>query len=112
MTYLPRVAVLSLRHRVNNSFIPRTLGVVATPPPQQIGYFTLNRMRYLIRMPFGCLPLEVYFAGLTGERTKAKLKICWKTTISVMRRPSDPLEGAGEERLRKIEVYDSPQELF
>jgi len=80
MSFLPRVAGLSRRDRVRSSDIRRELRVELL-----LLRFERSQLRWLghlIRMPPGCLPLEVFWARPTGRRPWGKPRIHWRDYIS------------------------------
>jgi len=80
MSFLRRVAGLSLRDRVRSSDIMRELGV--EPLLLRIERSQLRWFGHLIRMPPGRLPLEVFQARPTGRRPRGRPRTRWRDYIS------------------------------
>ena len=82
MSFLPRVAGLSLRDRVRSSDIWRELGV--EPLLLRVERSQLRWFRHLTRMPPGRLPLEVFRARPTGRRPRGRPRTRWRDYISLL----------------------------
>jgi len=80
MSFLGRVAGLSLRDRVRSSDIRRELGVDPLLP--RVERSQLRWSGHLIRMPPGRLPLEVFRACPTGRRPRGRPRTRWRDYIS------------------------------
>jgi len=78
MVFLHRVAGLSLRDRVRSSDIRREIG----EEPLLLCLSQLRWFGHLIRMPPGCLPLEVFRACPTGRRPRGRPRTRWRDYIS------------------------------
>nr|XP_054599772.1 uncharacterized protein LOC129164266 [Nothobranchius furzeri] len=76
MSFLRRVAGLSLRDRVRSSVIREGLGV--DPLLLHIERSQLRWLGHLVRMPPGRLPGEVFRAGPTGRRPKGRPRTRWR----------------------------------
>uniref|UniRef100_A0A8C6M0A0 Reverse transcriptase domain-containing protein n=1 Tax=Nothobranchius furzeri TaxID=105023 RepID=A0A8C6M0A0_NOTFU len=100
MSFLRRVAGLSLRHRVRSSVIGEGLGV--DPLLLHIERSQSRWLGHLIRMPPGRLPGEVFWARPTGRRPKGRPRICWTDYVSHLARkclgipPEERAQVAGE----------------
>jgi len=101
MSFLHGVAGLSLRDRVRSSGIQRELEVellLLHIERRQLRWFG-----HLIRMPPGCLPLEVSRARLTGRRPRGRPRTRWRDYISHLAWehlgvPQEELESVAGER--------------
>jgi len=82
MSFLCRVAGLSLRDRVRSSDIQRELGV--EPLLLRIERSQLRWFGHLIRMPPGRLPLEVFRARPTGRSPRGRPRTRWRDYISLL----------------------------
>lgn len=82
MSFLRRVAGLSLRDRVRSSDIRRELGV--EPLLLRVERSQLRWFGHLIRMPPGRLPLEVFRARPTGRRPRGRPRARWRDYISLL----------------------------
>ena len=82
MSFLRRVAGLSLRDRVRSSDIRRELGV--EPLLLRIERSQLRWFGHLTRMPPGRLPLEVFRARPTGRRPRGRPRTRWRDYISLL----------------------------
>jgi len=80
MSFLRRVAGLSLRDRVRSSDIRRNFGV--EPLLLRVERSQLRWFEHLIRMPPGRLPFEVFQAHPTGRRPRGRPRTCWEDYIS------------------------------
>ncbi len=80
MSFLRRVAGLSLRDRVRSSDIQKELGV--EPLLLCVERSQLRWLRHLVRMPPGSLPLEVFRAYLIGRKPWGRPRTHWKNYIS------------------------------
>ncbi|TWW67388.1 hypothetical protein D4764_02G0004290 [Takifugu flavidus] len=80
MSFLRRVAGLSLRDRVRSSDIREELGV--EPLLLHIERSHLGWLGHLARMPSGRLPLEVFRTGPTGRRPRGRPRTRWRDYIS------------------------------
>ncbi|KAK9541149.1 hypothetical protein VZT92_001216 [Zoarces viviparus] len=80
MSFLRRVAGLSLRDRVRSSVIRGELGV--EPLLLRVERSQLRWFGHLIRMPPGRLPLEVFQARSTGKRPRGRPRTRWRDYIS------------------------------
>ena len=81
MSFLRRVAGLSLRDKMRSSDIRRELGVeplLLRVERSQLRWFTLTRM------PPGRLPLEVFRARPTGRRPRGRPRTRWRDYISLL----------------------------
>uniref|UniRef100_A0A8C6Q6A0 Reverse transcriptase domain-containing protein n=1 Tax=Nothobranchius furzeri TaxID=105023 RepID=A0A8C6Q6A0_NOTFU len=100
MSFLRRVAGLSLRDRVRSSDIREGLGV--EPLLLRIERSQMRWFGDLVRMPPGCLPGEVFRACPAGRRPPGRPRTRWRGYISnlVQERlgvlPEELLEKAGE----------------
>ena len=83
MSFLRRVAGLSLRDKVRSSDIRRELGVVE-PLLLRIERSQLRWFGHLTRMPPGRLPLEVFRARPTGKRPRGRPRTRWRDYISLL----------------------------
>uniref|UniRef100_A0A8C6LTA7 Reverse transcriptase domain-containing protein n=1 Tax=Nothobranchius furzeri TaxID=105023 RepID=A0A8C6LTA7_NOTFU len=84
MSFLRRVAGLSLRDRVRSSVIREGLGVDLLL--LHIERSQLRWLGHLVRMPPGCLPGEVFWARPTGRRPKGRPRTCWRDYVSHLAR--------------------------
>ena len=82
MSFLRRVAGLSLRDKVRSSDIRRELGV--EPLLLHIERSPLKWFGHLTRMPPGRLPLEVFRARPTGRRPRGRPRNRWRDYISLL----------------------------
>jgi len=82
MSFLRRVAGLSLRDRVRSSDIRRELGV--EPLLLRVERSQLRWFGYLIRMPPGRLPLEVFRTRPTGRRPWGRPRTRCRDYISLL----------------------------
>jgi len=89
MSFLCRVAGLSLRDRVRRSDIRRELGV--EPLFLHVGR---SQLRW-----FGCLPLEVFRACPTGRKPRGRPRTRWGDYIS---RPAWERLGIPQEELESV----------
>ncbi|TWW74373.1 hypothetical protein D4764_14G0003740 [Takifugu flavidus] len=80
MSFLRRVAGLSLRDRVRSSDIREGLGV--EPLLLHIERSQLGWLGHLARMPSGRLPLEVFQTCPTGRRPRGRPRTRWRDYIS------------------------------
>jgi len=80
MSFLRRVAGLSLRDRVRSSDIRRELRV--DPLLLRVKRSKLRFFGHLIRMPPRRLPLEVFWTRPTGRRPWGRPRTCWRDYIS------------------------------
>uniref|UniRef100_A0A8C6LRX0 Reverse transcriptase domain-containing protein n=1 Tax=Nothobranchius furzeri TaxID=105023 RepID=A0A8C6LRX0_NOTFU len=80
MSFLRRVAGLSLRDRVRSSVIQEGLGV--DPLVLHIQRSQLRWLGHVVRMPPGRLPGEVFRARPTGRRPKGRPRTQWRDYIS------------------------------
>lgn len=79
MSFLRRVAGLSLRDRVRSSDIREGLGV--EPLLLHIERSQLRWFGHLVRMPSGRLPWEVFRACPTGRRPRGRPRTRWRDYI-------------------------------
>uniref|UniRef100_A0A8C6PEM1 ribonuclease H n=1 Tax=Nothobranchius furzeri TaxID=105023 RepID=A0A8C6PEM1_NOTFU len=95
MSFLRKVAGLSLRDRVRRSVIREELGV--EPLLFHIERSQLRWLSHLVRMPPGHLPGEVFRARPTGRRPKGRPRTRWRDYGSHLAREhlGIPLGGAG-----------------
>ncbi|TWW62708.1 hypothetical protein D4764_04G0013550 [Takifugu flavidus] len=100
MSFLCRVAGLSLRNRVRSLDIREGLGVellLLYIERSQLGW-----LGHLARMPSGCLPLEVFRTCPTGRRPRGRPRSRWRDYISRLAwewlgvPPEELMEVAGE----------------
>uniref|UniRef100_A0A674NTV4 Reverse transcriptase domain-containing protein n=1 Tax=Takifugu rubripes TaxID=31033 RepID=A0A674NTV4_TAKRU len=106
MSFLRRVAGLSLRDRVRSSAIREELGVeslLLRVERSQMGW-----LGHLVRMPPGRLPGEVFRACPSGKRPPGRPRTRWRDYVSRLAWerlgiPPDELEEVAGER----EVWDS-----
>ncbi|TWW71221.1 hypothetical protein D4764_17G0007040 [Takifugu flavidus] len=100
MSFLRRVAGLSLRDRERSSDIREGLGVellLLHIERSQLGW-----LRHLARMPSGHLPLEVFRTCPTGRRPRGRPRTRWRDYISRLAwerlgvPPEELMEVAGE----------------
>ena len=101
MSFLRRVAGLSLRDRVRSSDIRRELGVESLL--LRVERSQLRWFGHLIRMPPGRLPLEVFQARPTGRRPRGRPRTRWRDYISRLAWerlgvPQNELESVAGER--------------
>jgi len=101
MSFLRRVAGLSLRERVGSSDIRRELGV--EPLLLRVERSQLRWFGHLIRTPPGRLPLEVFQAPPTGRRPRGRPRTRWRDYISQLAWerlgiPQNELENVAGER--------------
>ncbi|XP_065817852.1 uncharacterized protein [Labrus bergylta] len=101
ISFLRRVAGLSLRDRVRSSDIQGELGV--EPLLLRIERSQLRWFGHLLRMPPGRLPLEVFQARPTGRRPRGILRLRWRDYISRLAWerlgiPQEELENVAGER--------------
>nr|XP_054604743.1 uncharacterized protein LOC129165490 [Nothobranchius furzeri]XP_054604744.1 uncharacterized protein LOC129165490 [Nothobranchius furzeri]XP_054604745.1 uncharacterized protein LOC129165491 [Nothobranchius furzeri] len=100
ISFLRRVARLSLRDRVRSSDIREGLGV--EPLLLRIERSQLRWFGHLVRMPPGRLPGEVFRAGPAGRRPPGRPRTRWRGYISNLVRerlgvlPEELVEVAGE----------------
>lgn len=80
MSFLRRVAGLSLRDRVRSSVIREELGV--EPLLLRIEKSQMRWLGHLIRMPPGRLPGEVFRARPTGRRPRGRPRTRWRDYVS------------------------------
>jgi hypothetical protein len=80
MSFLRRVAGLSLRDRVRSSVIRRELGV--DPLLLHVERSQMRWFGHLIRMPPGRLPGEVFRARPTGRRPRGRPRTRWRDYVS------------------------------
>lgn len=80
MSFLRRVAGLSLRDRVRSSDIRERLGV--EPLLLRIERSQLRWFGHLVRMPSGRLPGEVFRACPTGRRPRGRPRTRWRDYVS------------------------------
>ncbi|KAK0152308.1 hypothetical protein N1851_006217 [Merluccius polli] len=95
MSFLYRVAGLSLRDRVRSSEIRRELGV--EPLLLCVERSQLRWFGHLIRMPPGHLPLEVFRACPTGRRPRGRPRTRWRDYIC-LGVPQEELENVAGEK--------------
>ncbi|TWW73592.1 R2DM Retrovirus-related Pol polyprotein from type II retrotransposable element [Takifugu flavidus] len=101
MSFLRRVAGLSLRDRVRSSAIREELGVeslLLRVERNQMGW-----LGHLVRMPPGCLPGEVFRACPSGRRPPGRPRTRWRDYVSRLAWerlgiPPDELEEVAGER--------------
>uniref|UniRef100_A0A8C2ZC47 Reverse transcriptase domain-containing protein n=1 Tax=Cyclopterus lumpus TaxID=8103 RepID=A0A8C2ZC47_CYCLU len=101
MSFLRRVAGLSLRDRVRSSDIRGELGVESLL--LRVQRSQLRWFGHLVRMPPGRLPLEVFRARPTGRRPRGRPRTRWRDYISrlALERlgiPQNELESVAGER--------------
>uniref|UniRef100_A0A8C6Q6L6 Reverse transcriptase domain-containing protein n=1 Tax=Nothobranchius furzeri TaxID=105023 RepID=A0A8C6Q6L6_NOTFU len=101
MSFLRRVAGLSLRDRVRSSVILEGLGV--DPLLLPIERSQLRWLGHLVRMPPGCLPGEVFWARPTGRRPKGRPRTRWRDFVCHLARerlgiPAEELAQVAGER--------------
>uniref|UniRef100_A0A8C6M1L2 Reverse transcriptase domain-containing protein n=1 Tax=Nothobranchius furzeri TaxID=105023 RepID=A0A8C6M1L2_NOTFU len=100
MSFLRRVAGLSLRDRVRSLVIREGLGV--DPLLLYIERSQLRWLGHLVRMPPGRLPGEVFRAHPTGRRPKSRPRTQWRDYVSHLARerlgipPEELAQVAGE----------------
>ena len=80
MSFLRRVAGLSLRDRVGSSVIRSELGV--DPLLLRIERSQMRWLEHLIRTPPGCLPGEVFRVRPTGRRPRGRPRTRWRDYVS------------------------------
>ena len=80
MSFLRRLAGLSLRDRVRSSVIRRELGV--DPLLVRVKRSQMRWLGHLIRMPPGRLPGEVFRARPTGRRPRGRPRTRWRDYVS------------------------------
>ncbi|KAK0137435.1 putative uncharacterized transposon-derived protein F52C9.6 [Merluccius polli] len=80
MSFLRRVAGLSLRDRVRSSVIREELGV--DPLLLRVERSQMRWLGHLVRMPPGRLPGEVFRARPTGRRPWGKPRTRWRDYVS------------------------------
>ncbi|TWW63643.1 hypothetical protein D4764_03G0006510 [Takifugu flavidus] len=95
MSFLRRVAGLSLRDRVRSSAIREELGV--EPLLLCIERSQMRCLGHLVRMPPGHLPGEVFRACPSGRRPPGRTRTRWRDYVSrlVWERLGIPPERAG-----------------
>ncbi|TWW73182.1 hypothetical protein D4764_15G0005760 [Takifugu flavidus] len=81
MSFLPRVAGLSLRDRVRSSDIREELGVEPLLLSTLRGV-SWGQLGHLARMPSRRLPLEVFRTCPTGRRPRGRPRTKWRDYIS------------------------------
>ncbi|KAK0144601.1 putative uncharacterized transposon-derived protein F52C9.6 [Merluccius polli] len=101
MSFLRRVAGLSLRDRVRSSVIREELRV--DPLLLRIERSQMRWLGHLVRMPPGCLPDEVLRARPTGRRPRGRLRTRWRDYVSRLAWerlgiPREELDEVAEER--------------
>ncbi|TWW59340.1 hypothetical protein D4764_06G0008700 [Takifugu flavidus] len=101
MSFLRRVAGLSLRDRVRSSAIREELGV--EPLLLRVERSQMRWLRHLVRMPPGHLPGEVFRACLSGRRPPGRPRTRWRDYSSrlvweCLGIPLDELEEVAGER--------------
>jgi len=106
MSFLDRVAGLSLRDRVRSSDIRRELGV--EPLLLRVERSQLRWFGHLIRMPPGRLPLEVFRTDLTGRRPRGRPGTRWRDYISHL---AWERLGISQEELESV-AGEKPQALL
>ena len=80
MSFLRRLAGLSLRDRVRSSVIREELGV--DPLLLRVERSQMRRLGHLVRMPPGRLPGEVFRARPTGRRPRGRPRTRWRDYVS------------------------------
>ncbi|KAK0156607.1 LINE-1 reverse transcriptase [Merluccius polli] len=80
MSFLCRVAGLSLRDRVRSSVIREELGVDLLL--LRVERSQMRWLGHLVRMPPGCLPGEVFRARPTGRRPRGRPRTRWRDYVS------------------------------
>ncbi|KAK0138802.1 putative RNA-directed DNA polymerase from transposon X-element [Merluccius polli] len=80
MSFLRRVAGLSLRDRVRSSVIREELGV--DPLLLRVERSQMRWLGHLVRMPPGRLPGEVFRARPTGRRPRGRPRTRWRDYVS------------------------------
>ncbi|TWW62282.1 hypothetical protein D4764_04G0009290 [Takifugu flavidus] len=98
MSFLRWVAGLSLRDRVRSYAIREELGV--DPLLLRV---ERSQMKWLVRMPPGRLPGEVFRARPSGRRPSGRPRTCWRNYVSRLAwerlgMPPDELEEVAGER--------------
>ncbi|TWW67270.1 hypothetical protein D4764_02G0003110 [Takifugu flavidus] len=101
MSFLRRVAGLSLRDRVRSSAIREELGV--EPLLLRVERSQMRWLGHLVRMPPGCLPGEVFRACPSGRRPPGRPRTRWRDYVSRLAWerlgvPPDELEEVAGER--------------
>ncbi|TWW61049.1 hypothetical protein D4764_05G0011390 [Takifugu flavidus] len=101
ISFLCRVAGLSLRDRVRSSAIQEELGV--EPLLLRVGRSQMRWLGHLVGMPPGCLPGEVFRACLSGRRPPGRPRTHWRDFVSrlvweCLGIPPDELEEVAGER--------------
>ncbi|TWW56043.1 hypothetical protein D4764_08G0000300 [Takifugu flavidus] len=102
MSFLCRVAGLSLRDRVRILDILDNLGLGVEPLLLHIKRSQLGCLGHLARMPSGCLPLEVFRTCPTGRQPRGWPRTRWRDYISRLAwerlgvPPEELMEVAGE----------------
>ncbi|TWW69469.1 hypothetical protein D4764_18G0002750 [Takifugu flavidus] len=101
MSFLHRVAGLSLRDRVRSSAIREELGVESLL--LRVERSQMRWLGHLVRLPPGCLPGEVFRACSSGRRPPGRPRTRWRDYVSrlVWERlgiPPDELEEVAGER--------------
>ncbi|TWW65109.1 hypothetical protein D4764_21G0000090 [Takifugu flavidus] len=99
MSFLRRVAGLSLRDRVRSSAIREELGV--EPLLLRVERSQMRWLGHLVRMPPGRLPGEVFRACPSSRRPLGRPRTRWYVSPLVWERlgiPPDELEEAAGER--------------
>ncbi|KAK0144623.1 Proteasome activator complex subunit 1 [Merluccius polli] len=81
MSFLRRVAGLSLRDRVRSSVIREELGV--DPLLLRVERSQMRWLGHLVRMPPGRLPGEVFRARPTGRRPRGRPRTRWRDYVSM-----------------------------
>ncbi|KAK0139279.1 LINE-1 reverse transcriptase [Merluccius polli] len=96
MSFLRRVAGLSLRDRVRSSVIREELGV--DPLLLRVERSQMRWLGHLVRMPPGRLPGEVFRARPTGKRPRGRPRTRWRDCLSAgLGMPRDPPGRAAED---------------
>ncbi|KAK0138211.1 putative uncharacterized transposon-derived protein F52C9.6 [Merluccius polli] len=80
MSFLRRVAGLSLRDRVRSSVIREELGV--DPLLLRVERSQMRWLGHLVRMPPGRIPGEVFRARPTGRRPRGRPRTRWRVYVS------------------------------
>ncbi|KAK0142873.1 putative uncharacterized transposon-derived protein F52C9.6 [Merluccius polli] len=99
MSFLRRVAGLSLRDRVRSSVIREELGV--DPLLLRVERSQMRWLGHLVRMPPGRLPGEVFRARPTGRRPRGRPRTRWRDYVS---RLAWERLGIPQEELAEVEV--------
>ncbi|KAK0132479.1 putative uncharacterized transposon-derived protein F52C9.6 [Merluccius polli] len=99
MSFLRRVAGLSLRDRVRSSVIREELGV--DPLLLRVERSQMRWLGHLVRMPPGRLPGEVFRARPTGRRPRGRPRTRWRDYVSRLawERLGIPQEELAEDNL-------------